>query len=143
MAYLTQALLKARVGGQEIYVQLTDDDRDQKPDPNVETLLLGQVDSFMEGYARRGGYTVPLVATDAALLIPAMLDVSNYKAKSRRGKASKEDLENYKDAIALFNDLASGAFVLPSSSSGSTGGFANLDFDGNEQMFNRQTLRNL
>lgn len=143
MAYLTEPLLIARVGGDELYVQLTDDDRDGVPDVNVKTLLLGQVDSLMEGFAARGGYTVPLVSTDAALLMPAMLDVANYKAKTRRGMASKDDIESYKNALALFGMLADGSFVLPSSAGGETGAFANLDFDGYPQLLNRCTLRNL
>lgn len=143
MPYLTRALLTARVGGSDLYRQLTDDDGDGDPDTNVEAILLAQVDSMLDGYAARGGYTIPLVATDSDLLLPALLDIANYKAKSRRGRASKEDAENYRIAIALFNDVATGAFVLPSGTAGTTGAFANLDFDGYPQQLNRYKLRNL
>ena len=143
MAYLTEPLATARVGGSDLWRELTDDDGDGTPDANVKVLLLGQVDSLLDGYAARAGYTIPLAATDVALLMPALLDVSNYKAKTRRGRASKEDLENYKNALALFKMLADGDFVLPSASAGDTGAFANLNFDGYEQQYNRDTLRNL
>lgn len=143
MSYLTRELLEARVGGDEIFMQLTDDDGDQEPDANVLVLLLGHVDSLVEGYARRGEYTVPLAASDSALLLPYMLDISNYKAKSRRGMASKEDWQLYRDALALLGMLADGTFILPSATVGATGSISLFGLDSEDQIFSRFLLRDL
>jgi phage gp36-like protein len=143
MSYLTVAKVKARVGGEENYFQLTDDDGDGTPDPAVESWALNLADSIANGYAARAGYTIPLASTDSSLLEPFLLDVVNFKLKSRGNRVAGDlDEELYKDAMATFRELASGDFTLPSSSAGETGGFANLDFDGNEQVLTRSRLGN-
>lgn len=137
--YLTVAQLKARVGGEQIYVKLTSDDGGRTPDPTVATLLLDQVEAFTEGYARRGGYTIPLVATDFPLLVPSMLDIANYRAKTRRGTASKDDKQLYDEAIKLLERVADGDFVLPSGTGTTTSAVFSMTSD--QQLFNRSRLR--
>lgn len=143
--YLTPALLKSRVGGAALYVELTDDDvpPDGVTDAGVEQWILDTVDDIANGCAARGGYTVPLVAIDSALLIPFLLDIANYKLKARRGTPSKADEKLYDDAMLLLGAIATGDFILPSSAAGQTGAFTHFGFDSEGQMFSRTILRNL
>lgn len=115
MPYLTPLLLSARVGGEEIYLELTDDDGDNIADAGVERLLLSQVDAIVDAYARRSGYITPLTATDIAPLVPFLLDIANYKAKTRGNRSATEDARNeYMAATKILEEVASGAFRLPS-----------------------------
>jgi phage gp36-like protein len=143
--YITTEELQARVGGATLYIELTDDTvpPDGVTDSDVEDWILDVVKDLANGYARRGGYTVPLSNADSSLLNSFLLDIANYKLKARRGTPSDTDRRLYEDAMKILEAVATGGFTLPSSSSGSTGAFANLDFDGYPQQLNRSTLRDL
>lgn len=135
--------IKARVGGATMYLQLTDDDNNGTTDSGVESWLQDAVDDLADGYALRGGYSVPLAAADSAFLNGFLLDIANFKLKSRRNKASEDDRQLYKDALAMLEKVATGAITLPSGGSGETGGFANLDFDSEGKAFSRSLLRDM
>lgn len=139
--YLEVGPLKARVGGAALYSDLTDDDADKTTDPAVEEWVLDLVDDLVNGYAARGGYTVPLVPTDSAPLNSFLLDIANFKLKARRGVPSKADEKLYDDAMAILEAVATGDFVLPSGTAGNTGALSNFGFDSQPQIFNRQTLK--
>ncbi len=139
MSYLTEGQLIARVGGQGNYTTLTDDDADGVADAGVGNFLLGQVDGIANGYARRGGYVVPLVAGDVAEVTPYLLDIANYKAKTRGDReASEDDRHLYDDAIKFFEAIADGTIKLPSVEDGPQ--LTNFQLDSEEQVFNRTTL---
>lgn len=139
--YLTEALLTSRVGGDEAYASLLDDDGDGFADPGVATLLLTQVDQLVDAYARRGGYTTPLVLTDIAPIIAALLDIANYKAKARGNrKASDDDKHLYDEAIKLLQAIADGSYTLPSFTS--TAEVTAFAISSEPQIFSRTLLRN-
>ena len=46
MAYLTEAHVQARVGGEIEFISLTDDDADGTPDPTVVTQVTTDIDSL-------------------------------------------------------------------------------------------------
>jgi len=112
--YLTRAALEARVGGTAVYLQLTDDDHNAVIDTDVEALLLAGVDRLGDAYLIRGGYTTPLTnAVAISLIVPRLLDIANYKAKSRGGRlASAEDVRAYELALTWFEAVASGDLLL-------------------------------
>jgi phage gp36-like protein len=113
--YLTAEVLQARVGGPVRYLQLTDDDRDGTADPAVENLVLAQVDLIVDGYARRGGYTVPLASTDIVTILPFLADIGNYRLVTRGGRqASDDDRTLHDGALAMLEKIATGDFKLPS-----------------------------
>lgn len=113
--YLTSALLQARVGGAAIYLQLTDDDGDGNPDPGVESALLAQVDAIVNSFASRGGYAIPLEGEDIETFLPYLLDIANYRARTRGTRvASKDDKKLYDDAMKVMERIATGDFRLPS-----------------------------
>lgn len=115
MAYLTNTLLKARVGGQNVYIELTDDNADGTADNSVETMVLDQVDQQVNGYFRRGGYTIPLAVTDAAQIMYLLLDIANYKLKTRGNReATEDDRKLYGDALKTLEMYATGELSLPS-----------------------------
>lgn len=132
MAYLTRAMLEPRVGGAVMYVELTDDDHDDVPDPLVEAFLLTDTDSTVNSYLTRGGYTTPMTdAAGIALLRPYLLDIANYKAKTRGGRlASERDVRAYEEALAWLETVASGDVILPGWTGvavGSVGGVGTSD----------------
>lgn len=142
--YITPAELQARVGGAALYLELTDDDGDSTVDPAVESWVIDSVSDLVDGSAARAGYAVELADADAAYLNGFMLDIANYKLKTRRGKASEDDRKTYEDAMAVLEKLANGDFTLPSAGGGSGGTTtANLDFDGYVQQCNRARLADL
>jgi hypothetical protein len=141
-AYLSAAQLAARVGGSDRYVELTDDDNDGAADPGVETFVLGQVNEILDGFARRGGYTVPLALSDTAEIEPFLLDIANYKIKTRGDRiASADDLKLYNDAMLILNDIALGVFKLPSFTSEEVITLFGLDSPEDGPLFSRETLR--
>jgi len=139
VSYLSEGQLIARVGGQGNYTTLTDDDGDGRTDDGVGAFLLTQVDGIANGYARRGGYTVPLVAGDVTEVTPYLLDIANYKAKTRGDReASEDDRKLYDEAIKFFEAIAKGDIKLPSVESGPQ--LTNFELDSEEQLFSRSTL---
>jgi phage gp36-like protein len=148
VAYLTQEALTARVGGAAEFLRLTDDDRNNSPDDDVLDFLLGQVDTIVDGYARRGGYTPPLEDTDVETLEPWLLDIANFKARTRgNGRASDEDQKLYDDAMKVMEGIADGSFKLPSFEEASPTGIFGFDSSqsfitpGEAQIFSRSRLR--
>ena len=53
MAYLNDDDISARVGGEAEFIQLTDDDGDGVADPNVIERVTTDIDSIVDGFARR------------------------------------------------------------------------------------------
>lgn len=143
--YITTDELQARVGGAALYLELTDDTvpSDATTDADVEDWIIDAVCDLADGFAASAGYAIPLATADAALLNLYLLDIANYKLKARRGTPSAADTKQYDDAMKMLQRLGDGKLTLPSGASGETGAFANLDFDGNEQMFNRTKLADL
>jgi phage gp36-like protein len=148
MAYLDSDEVTVRVGGDAVYIELTDDDGDGSPDDGVETFLLAQVDAVADAFARRGGYSVPLSDLDAATVQPFLLDIANYKAKTRGNRtASADDIKLYDAAMAVMEEIANGAFKLPSYQTTSPVEKLGFDspqgsvFDSTGPLFSRDTLR--
>lgn len=142
MAYLTSSELKAAVGGEQEYVLLTDDDGDQIADPGVADFLLAQVDEIVNGFARRGAYTVPLAVADIAAVIPFLLDIANYKARTRGGRqATDDDRHKYDDAMRIMEEIANGTYKLPSFTE--TERLAGFEINSYAQLFSRGTLGNM
>lgn len=144
--YLTTDLLQARVGGSDIYLQLTDDDGDGTADPRVEEFLLSQVDAIADGFARRGGYVVPLASSDLEPVIPYLLEIANYKAKTRGNRtASDDDRENQKAAMEIMKQIAAGDFKLPSFETAAPIAEFGLDSSGDSlgtgPLYSRESLR--
>lgn len=146
--YLSSALLQARVGGAVRYLELTDDNRDGTADPEVEEYLLTQVDTIVDSFARRAGYSTPLTGADIESVLPFLVDIGNYKAQTRgSGIASEADLKLYNDAMAMMNQLATGAYELPGYQSvapiAQFGFDSEQDANGVGSFFNRYTLRGM
>src|SRR5262245_61749043 len=141
MAYLTQELVQARVGGDRVYRELTDDDGSLQGDPTVAKLVLEQVDALLNGYILRGGYTAPLTDPDdiQSVLLP-LLDVANYKLRTRGNReASEDDRLQYQNAIKIFESIAAGDFVFPSGG-GVSETEEEFEIDSYPQLFNRDEL---
>lgn len=136
MAYLTEAAVIQRVGGQTSYNELTDSSG--TVDPELKKYFLDDVDATLDGYARVGGYTTPLVASDAASVMGFLLDISNFKLRTRGNReASDMDLQLYKDAMVVMGLIAQGKWEF-STPPAALVGEANLDSEA--QIFNRSTL---
>lgn len=113
MSYLTEAELKARVGGEEPYRLLTDDNGDGIADDEVKQTLLEENDAELDGYFRSAGLAIPLSATTFSGSKRYALDIVNYRLKTRGSRrASEDDRKLYEDAMAYFKMVAGGKIHL-------------------------------
>lgn len=137
--YLTRALLQQRVGGPDRYLQLMDASDVAMIGTSLESLVLSQVDSLVDGYAKRGGYTTPLADSDATSVLLFLLDISNFKLKSRGDReASEDDRLQYENAMKVMELIGKGEWVFPSgSNSDVTSAFG---IDSEEQWASRTLL---
>jgi phage gp36-like protein len=114
MAYLTEAQVTARVGGKAEMDQLTDDDGDQTPDAAVLVQVMGQLDSLLDGYARRGGYDTPLDVASADSILTPLLDIANFKLRTRGNRvASDDDRLQYENAMKILGMVGDGTWIFP------------------------------
>ncbi len=140
MAYLTAEEVQARVGGEPRWVQLTDDDANNVPDEPVVEQLLANVDAEADGYFRAGGYATPVTALEARAVKNQLLDIANYRAKTRGDReASPDDRQLYMDALAVLRNVALGIVLLDVRSFITASGDYLIDSDA--PMFSRRLLR--
>jgi phage gp36-like protein len=145
LAYLTVDQLKGRVGGDERFLKLTDDDEDGQPDTRVTTALLAGVDKEADAYFRAGGYTIPLGAALLEGVSNALLDIANYRAKTRGDRqASEDDRLAYQDALARLRLVADRKILLAGSDdTQDVQALGEYVLDSDEQFFSRDNLRGL
>lgn len=137
MPYLTQTELEARVGGVEALAKLTDDDEDGAPDTTVIAVFLTELDNEFDSYFRAGGYTVPLTSAQASGMKRFMLDIANYRLRTRGvRKATTDDRMLYEDAMGVITSVAKRTILLDVVA----GGNVQLALESDEPIFDRESL---
>ena len=141
MAYLNDDDISARVGGEQEFIHLCDDDGDGAADPNVIERVTTDIDSIVDGFARRGGYTTPLVAADAASINYVMLDIANYTLRTRGNRVcSEDDRLKYENAWEILKAIGDGKWEFPSGPAVEELTADEFGLDSEEQLFTRTTL---
>lgn len=139
-AYFDAMDLQARVGGEERFKELTDDDKDGIPDPDVIAQIVSSVEREADAYFLSGQYDTPLTLAQLAPVRNALLDIANYRAKVRGDReASQGDRQLYEDAIGLLMAVAKRQILLDKPENATRLG--EYLFDSSEQELSRDSLK--
>src|SRR5262245_22358702 len=97
---------------------------------------MAQVDALLDGFARRGGYTVPLSDEETESIQLPRLDIANFKLRSRGNRvASEDDRLQYEAAMKILEAIGAGEWQFPSGPATST--VEDFGLDSEERLFSR------
>jgi phage gp36-like protein len=135
--YVSADELSVRVGGSARWIELTDDNKDGIPDADIIEDVLSQLDSEVNGYASTAGYGTPLLAIQTNNIKSTMLDIANYRLKTRGDKQpSDDDRLLFTQAIKVMEFVSTHEIALGVVPEEST-----FELESARQIFSRNSLR--
>lgn len=109
--YITDSDLKSVVGGDTLFTQISDLDKDGFADTTVVDQAIERAEARVNGFLRPR-FVVP-VSNPPQLIKDLTLDIARYYLANNRGIGDLEKYYRaYKDSIAILKDIRSGAMEL-------------------------------